>query len=132
MSELIKVLGHARRLNSATKELSVDELKEIKNKLQKIIDQRIAAEEEALRKEQEKKKKIEDIKKQLAADGIDLDELLAESTEKVVKKRAPRPPKYEITDDSGKKVTWTGQGRMPNVFKEKVEAGISIDTFLIK
>lgn len=132
MSDFVKVLSHARRLNSATKDLSVAELKDIQNKLQKIIEKRIVAEEESLRKEAEKKKKIEDIKKQLAADGINIDELLTEGSEKVTKKRAPRPPKYEITNDEGKKITWTGQGRMPNVFKEKVAEGVSIDTFLIK
>lgn len=132
MSDFVKVLSHARRLNSATKNLSVAELKDIQSKLEKIIEKRIVAEEDSRRKDAEKKKKIEDIKKQLAADGIDIDELLTEGTEKVAKKRAPRPPKYEITNNEGKKITWTGQGRMPNVFKEKVAEGISIDTFLIK
>jgi DNA-binding protein H-NS len=132
MSDFVKVLSHARRLNSATKSLSVAELKDIQSKLEKIIEKRIAAEEDSIRKEAEKQKKIEDIKKQLAADGINLNELLTEGTGKVAKKRAPRPPKYEITNAEGDKITWTGQGRMPNVFKEKVTEGISIDTFLIK
>jgi DNA-binding protein H-NS len=132
MNDFVKILRHARRLNSATKSLSVAELKDIQNKLETIIEKRIVAEEDLLRNEAEKKKKIEDIKKQLAADGINLNELLTESTEKVTKKRAPRPPKYAITNEEGKKITWTGQGRMPNVFKEKVAEGVSIDTFLIK
>lgn len=132
MTDFVKVLSHARRLSSATKSLTVAELKDIQEKLQAIIEKRIVAEEEAQRQNAEKLKKIEDIKKQLAADGIRIDELISEETEKVAKKRAPRPPKYSITDDSGKEITWTGQGRMPNVFKAKVDSGISIDTFLIK
>jgi DNA-binding protein H-NS len=67
----------------------------------------------------------------LAADGIEPDELLDEAGAKKGK-RATRPPKYEIKDEKGKTVTWTGQGRMPNVFKARIEAGESIDSFLIK
>ena len=31
----------------------------------------------------------------------------------------------------GEHITWTGQGRMPNVFKVRIEAGETLDTFLI-
>lgn len=50
----------------------------------------------------------------LASDGINPDELLAAVVEKTGK-RAPRPPKYEIWNEAGERITWTGQGRMPNV-----------------
>ena len=132
MSELHKVLTHARRLNSATKELSVSELEGIKDKLEKIIEQRIVAEEKARKKDAAKIEKIERYKKILAEDGINPEDLITEGIEKPVKKRAPRPPKYAITTDDGKEITWTGQGRMPNAFKAKVDKGVSIDTFLIK
>lgn len=130
MSEFLKVLCHARRLSSATKTLSVEQLKDIQSKLEKIIDNRIIEEKENKEKEAEKLKKIEKYKEMLAADGIDPDELVHEVAEKPAK-RAPRPPKYEITVN-GERVTWTGQGRMPNVFKTEVEAGKSLDSYLIK
>ena len=66
----------------------------------------------------------------LAADGIDPDELLDGSSDKQ-SKRALRQPKYEIWSEAGEHITWTGQGRMPNVFKARIEAGESLDTFLI-
>lgn len=130
MSDFLKVLCHARRLNSATKSLSVGQLEDIKTKLEKIIKDRIAAEEKNKQEEAEKLKKIEKYKEMLAADGIDPDELVHEMPEKPAK-RAPRPPKYEIVVD-GERITWTGQGRMPNVFKKEVDAGKSLDSFLIK
>ncbi|MFV0437115.1 MAG: H-NS family nucleoid-associated regulatory protein [Desulfopila sp.] len=130
MEDFLQIIGHARRLKSATKKLSVNELTDIMAKLQKIIDDRLAAEEKIRQEEAEKIEKIEKYREMLAVDGIALDELVAESTGKR-EKRAPRPPKYEIIDDNGKRVTWTGQGRMPNVFKERVDAGDSIDSFLI-
>ncbi len=132
MDSVVKVLSHSRRLNSATKKLSLQELYNIKEKLEKIIEQRLEAEKEAKKKNAEKAKKIKEYKKMLAKDGINLDELLRENGEKNGRKRAPRPPKYKITDDNGKITTWTGQGRMPNVFKKQVDAGVSIEKFLIK
>jgi DNA-binding protein H-NS len=66
----------------------------------------------------------------LAKDGIDPNELQETDFYKQAK-RAPRKPKYELWNEFGKHITWTGQGRMPNVFKERIEGGESIDTFLI-
>ncbi len=132
MTDIVKVLTHARRLNSATKTLSIEALQSVYTKLGNIIEQRIEAEKEANKLETEKLEKIKKYRQMMAEDGIDPNDLVAEEADKPVKKRAPRPPKYEIVDDNGNKVTWTGQGRMPNVFKSKVDAGVSIDTFLIK
>ena len=129
MSDFLTILCHARRLKSATKSLSVGQLEDIKTKLEAIIKSRIAEEEEGKKKQAEKQKKIEKYKEMLAADGIAPDELSDETVEKPGK-RAPRPPKYAIVVD-GERITWTGQGRMPNVFKKEVEAGKSIDSFLI-
>ena len=91
---------------------------------------------ESLRKKQlrlenaEKIEKINKYKELLAADGIDPNELLEESSEKG-NKRTPRQPKYEIWNEAGERITWTGQGRIPNVFKARIEAGETLETFLI-
>lgn len=131
MEDFAQIIGHARRFKKATNSLSIDELVEVKAKLEKIIEDRIASAAEEKKKNAAKIEKIEKYRQMLAADGIDPDELVSEAPVKKGK-RAPRPPKYEIMDESGKKVTWTGQGRMPNVFKAKVDSGESIDNFLIK
>ncbi len=36
-----------------------------------------------------------------------------------------------IIRDREKELTWSGQGRMPNVFREQIKAGKSIDDYLI-
>lgn len=131
MEEFIKIITHARRFKSTTKELTVEELQEVKDKLEKIIEDRMAGEVEDKRKEAEKIEKIENYRKMMAADGIDPEELVGEFAVKPGK-RAPRPPKYEIWDEAGERITWTGQGRMPNIFKAKVDAGEPIEKFLIK
>jgi DNA-binding protein H-NS len=105
-------------------------LEEVKSKLQKIIDDRIAEEEAEKIENAERFEKIRKYRELLAADGIDPDELQDGTTEKLGK-RAPRQPKYEIWNEAGEHITWTGQGRMPNVFKVRIDAGESLDTFLI-
>ena len=131
MTDFIRIATHSRRLNSAVKELSIEQLEEIKSKLQTIIDERIAEEEAVKQGNAERIKKIRKYKEMLAADGIDLFELATELTLGDPKKRAPRQPKYEVWNEAGERITWTGQGRMPNIFKAKIEAGEPLDTFLI-
>lgn len=131
MEEFLKIITHARRFKSATKDLDVDQLQDVKGKLEKIIEDRMAEEVEAKQKDAEKLEKIEKIRQLMAADGIDPEELVGESIAKP-SKRAPRPPKYEILNEAGERITWTGQGRMPKVFKARVDAGEPIENFLIK
>ena len=131
VTDFIRIATHSRRLNSAVKELSIEQLEEIKSKLQTIIDERIAEEEAVKQGNAERIKKIRKYKEMLAADGIDLFELATELTLGDPKKRAPRQPKYEVWNEAGERITWTGQGRMPNIFKAKIEAGEPLDTFLI-
>ncbi len=132
MNDFLRIITHARRFKSAIKELGIEQLEEVKIKLQKIIDDRIAEEEAAKIENAERNEKIRKYRESLAADGIDPDELLQDggSSEKQGK-RAQRQPKYEIWNEAGEHVTWTGQGRMPNVFKARLATGESIDTFLI-
>lgn len=131
MEEFLKILMHARRFKSSTKELTIEELQDVRGKLEKIIEERIAGEVEEKRRNAEKIEKIEKYREMITADGIELGEIVGESAA-TPGKRAPRQPKYEIWNEAGERITWTGQGRMPNIFKAKVEAGESIENFLIK
>ncbi len=130
MSEFTAVLCHARRFKSAVKELSVEQLEDVKVKLEKIIIDRAEELKEQRKEEAERMEKIKKIQEMLEADGIDINELQASPVKKTAK-RAPRAPKYAINNDAGERVTWTGQGRMPNVFKHQLEKGKKIEDFLI-
>ena len=131
MNDFLRIITHARRFKSAVKEIGVEQLEEVKIKLQKIIDDRIAEEEAARIENAEKIEKIRKYKELLAEDGIAPEDLLDESSGQQQGKRAPRQPKYEIWSEKGEHITWTGQGRMPNVFKARIEAGETLDTFSI-
>ena len=128
MSDFLETISHAKRLNSALKDVSTEELGNLVAKLEKIIEARAAKEAAALAAEAERLEKIEELKKQMAESGITPEDLAKVKTATTRKKREPRPPKYTITVD-GNTITWTGQGRMPNAFKN---AGKPIEHFLIK
>ncbi|MBR9727409.1 H-NS family nucleoid-associated regulatory protein [Shewanella intestini] len=131
MNEFINVLTHGRRFKAAVKELSLEELKDVAAKLNKVIDDREVEEQAEAAANAERNERIANILAQIEQNGLSIEDLGDITTAKAApKKRAPRPPKYQITVD-GELITWTGQGRMPTVFKTEVEAGKSIDTFLI-
>ena len=130
MNDFLRIITHARRFKSALKELGVEQLEEVKIKLQKIIDDRIAEEKTAQVENAERNEKIRKLRELLATEGIEPDELLDGSSEKQGRK-AMSQPKYEIWNEAGEHITWTGQGRMPNSFKARIESGESLDTFLI-
>ncbi|SDI55526.1 MULTISPECIES: H-NS family nucleoid-associated regulatory protein [Ferrimonas] len=130
MADFLEILTHGRRLKAQVKELELDELKDVIAKLQKIADEREAEAEEEIAAQAERLAKIEAIRKQLAEDGISVDELNALESASPRRKRAPRPAKYKIVVD-GETLTWTGQGRTPKAIKEKLDQGHSLEEFLI-
>ena len=130
MNDFLRRITHARRFKSAIRELGIEQLEEVKIKLQKIIDDRILEEQAAKTENAERYEKIRKYREMLEADGIDPDELQDGNSVRSGK-RPPRQPKYEIWNEAGEHITWTGQGRMPNVFKARIEDGESLDTFLI-
>ncbi|HLV47799.1 MAG TPA: H-NS family nucleoid-associated regulatory protein [Aliidiomarina sp.] len=136
MSTFIDILTHARRLNAATKDLSVVELKEVADKLDGVIAQRMEDEAELMRIEQEKQVHIDRIRREMEAAGLDAGDILGHAAvnagAKPVRKRAPKPPKYEYTDEHGEHRTWTGQGRNPRPIQQAINAGGSKEDFLIK
>lgn len=131
MEEFIKIITHASRFKSSTKELTIEELQDVRGKLEQIIEARIAAEIEEKQRNSEKIEKIEKYREMIAADGIDLSEIVGDYADMPVK-RAPRLAKFETWNKEGARITWAGQGRMPTIFKAKIEAGESIENFLIK
>ncbi|HAU93611.1 MAG: H-NS family nucleoid-associated regulatory protein [Pseudomonadota bacterium] len=131
MSEFLEILTHGRRLQGAVKDLSVEELTSVQEKLNNIIEKRKEQEAELIKAQQEKLAKLEEIKKQMEEAGIDVADLQDVAETKPKRKSGKkRPVKYKITVD-GETVAWTGVGRMPVVFKDALAKGQSLEDFAI-
>ncbi|MBP6519966.1 H-NS family nucleoid-associated regulatory protein [Shewanella sp.] len=130
MSEFLEILTHGRRFKAAVKELSVEELRDLADKLDKILVERESMAEEEEQAMAARNAKIEEIRQQMEAVGLSIDDLGGVAVKAAAKKHAPRPAKYQIEVD-GEMVQWTGQGRMPTVFKNEINKGRSMEDFLI-
>ncbi|MDX5627197.1 MULTISPECIES: H-NS family nucleoid-associated regulatory protein [unclassified Brenneria] len=132
MSEALKILNNIRILRAQAREIDLETLEEMLEKLTAIVEDR-REEESAIQKEQaERQAKIEALRAKLLEDGIDPTELLAGIPPKAAKaKRAPRPAKYKYIDENGDEQTWTGQGRTPKAIKTALDNGKKLDDFQI-
>lgn len=131
MSDFLDILNHGRRLQGAVKELSIEELESIQEKIGSIIEKRkekALAQEKA---EKEKREKLAAIKKQMEEAGLNVEDLQALATTTQKKTGKKRPVKYKLVDNSGEEHLWTGIGRMPRVYKDALEKGKSLDDFSI-
>ncbi|WP_404402471.1 H-NS histone family protein [Idiomarina seosinensis] len=140
MSDFINIIRHERRLNAALKDIEIDELKNIQEKLARIIANREQEEAEREQQRQLKKIKIAELKRSMQEAGIDISDILEEELgsesltdlkQKTQRKRNPKPAKYEYRDLTGETKTWTGQGRMPKALQQAINQGQSLDQFLI-
>lgn len=132
MSDFIKTLTHGRRLVGAVKELSVDELILVVEKLNKIIESKKEKEQKLAAAEQQKKAKLEDIRQQLKAAGLGVEDLTGVISLKTSKRAGQkRPVKYILTDKDGKQHPWTGIGRMPKVFAQALAEGKPLSEFAV-
>ena len=135
MSELTKTLLNIRSLRAFSRELTLEQLEEALDKLTIVVEERKEAEEADRAALAEQEAKLAAIAEQIAQDGIDVEALISalsgETKTKAKAKRAPRPAKYKYTDTNGEEKTWTGQGRTPSSIQEHLDAGKSLDDFLI-
>ena len=128
MTEFLSTLTHARKFKAAVRELDLAELISFQERLIKLIEDR---EEEVAAKEEmnaERNAQIEAIRKQMVELGLNIGDIGGVKAPKI--KREPRPAKYTI-EVNGETITWTGQGRMPTVFKKELDEGFELSDFLI-
>ncbi|CAK6500235.1 DNA-binding protein H-NS (plasmid) [Pantoea sp. Nvir] len=133
MSDALKALNNLRTLRVQAREIELDVLNEMLEKFSVVVAERreeVNAEQAA---QKEKAEKLALYKEMLMKDGIDISDLadLAQNESKPKAKRAPRPAKYKFTDENGETKFWTGQGRTPSPIKKALDAGGSLDEFLI-
>ena len=122
MQEFIDTLTRYRQAKALLKNQTVEELELITTNLSKILDEKKEQEATLLEEQQDKNEKLAAYKEMLAADGIDINDLVDLVTNTPTTKKAsrtPRPTKYAYTDEDGQSKTWTGQGRTPKFLADK-------------
>lgn len=135
MSDVLKTLNNIRSLRVAARELTLEQLEAIAEKLAIVIEEKrelIKEEELAQARRLEGLNKYKEL---LEKDGISAEELvLLLGTSVETKKREPRaarPAKYKYINEQGEEKTWTGQGRTPYAIQRALEAGKSLKDFEI-
>ncbi|MGY5958029.1 H-NS family nucleoid-associated regulatory protein [Kosakonia sp. BK9b] len=134
MSEALKSLNNIRTLRVQAREVTLETLEEMLEKLSVVVEER-REEDVSLRKElEEKEAKLAAFRQKLIDEGIDPTELLSSlkgQTTKSKSVRAPRPAKYQYTDEDGSVKTWTGQGRTPKAIAKALAEGKKLEDFAL-
>jgi len=135
MNDFLKTLLNIRSLRAALRELSFEQLVEIREKFEEIFAEREQQETKLRKESAERLQKLAEFTEMLRTAGVDPSELVgtaapAKTDGSAKAKRAPRPAKYKYIED-GQEKTWTGQGRVPKAIAEAVAAGKTLEDFLI-
>jgi len=132
MSEVLKSLNNIRTPRAQGRELPLEILEEILEKLEVVVSERREEESSKAASLQARQEKFEALRKLMEEDGINPEELMGAFSSKSSspkKFREPRPTKYTFTDENGETKTWTGQGRTPKDLTEQLSAGKTLDDF---
>ncbi|MGY6030626.1 H-NS family histone-like protein [Phytobacter sp. AG2a] len=134
MSEALKNLNNIRTLRAQSREVSLETLEEMLEKLVVIVEERREEESSQKRELEEKEAKLAAFRQKLLDEGIDPTELLSSlktTTTKRKSVREPRPAKYKYIDEDGSEKTWTGQGRTPKAITAAIKQGKKLEDFAI-
>lgn len=134
MSLTLQNLNNIRTLRAMARELSVDILEEMLEKVRIVVEEKQHEQSEFEQQRAEQQNKINVLLERMKADGISPSDLLG--TERVqagkpAKKRKVREAKYRFIDVNGEEKTWTGQGRTPKAIANALANGKTLDDFLI-
>jgi DNA-binding protein H-NS len=134
MSEILVQLSNIRSLRAHSRDLPLDLLEEVLDKLSVVISERKAEEKALIEQQGERQQRLEALRQMMLNDGIDPNELINSAFQPVRQRkvRAPRPAKYVYQDEQGEKKTWTGQGRTPKSISMSISRGAVLEDFEIK
>lgn len=132
MTDVLKVLNNIRSLRVIARELPLEQLEGILEKVQLVVAEKKEELLKVQQEENERQERIAKYKELLKQEGITADELAGILGSDVVrKKRESRPAKYQYVDENGVVKTWTGQGRTPKAIQVQLDKGKSLSSFEI-
>lgn len=127
-----KYFNNFASLRAFSKEKELSFLEKALENLSKIIkDKKDAIELEKMEQEERERERKALIEK-IEAEGWTIKDLLNESGKSSKRATSKAKNKYTFFDEQGNTQYWTGRGRMPAALKAKIDAGESLESFLIK
>ena len=72
------------------------------------------------------------ILEEIKAQGWNIKDLLNPNAKESKRAKSKAKNKYTFLDEQGNTQYWTGRGRMPAALKAKIDAGESLESFLIE
>ena len=133
-SAVRRVLSNVRSIKAFVRETDFELLLEIKDKLEAAIEDRNAEYEQEKAAALAKESKRQELLQLIAGEGFSVDELLGNEPAKPTRKASTgvkRPAKYVYQLDGVNK-SWSGVGRKPKPIQDALDAGGSLNDFLIK
>lgn len=118
------------RAFSKDKELSLLEKAE-RNLAQIIKDRKEAIELDKMEQEERERARIA-ILEEIKTQGWNIKDLLNPNAKESKRAKSKAKNKYTFLDEQGNTQYWTGRGRMPAALKAKIDAGESLESFLIE
>lgn len=124
MSEALKSLNNIRTLRAQGRELPLEVLEEILEKLNVIVDERRQEESSKAAELQARQEKLDALRKLMEEDGINLEELLGSFQAKSTatkKSRGPRPPNTHLLMKMAKQKRGLDRAVPPKLWQNKLQ-----------
>ncbi len=124
MSEALKSLNNIRTLRAQGRELPLEVLEEILEKLNVIVDERRQEESSKAAELQARQEKLDALRKLMEEDGINLEELLGSFQAKSTatkKSREPRPPNTHLLMKMAKQKRGLDRAVPPKLWQNKLQ-----------
>ncbi|MEG7665017.1 H-NS family nucleoid-associated regulatory protein [Hafnia paralvei] len=130
-----KVLSNQRSIRAFVRECDYEWLVEACEKLNAATQEKRSDYEAELKQREERERKRQELLALIQEEGFDVESLINPtlSTKTKGKKKStgvPRKAKYQYVEN-GETKTWAGVGRKPKFIADALEAGRSLDEFLI-
>ncbi len=129
-----RILTNIRSVRVFARETDFEQLLEMQEKLNAVIEERREDAEREAAEREEREKKRQELLQLIAGEGFSPEQLLGltDDAPKSRKSKLPKaPPKYQF-EENGEVKFWSGRGRSPKPIAEALEAGRSLEDFLIQ
>lgn len=134
----LKLLLNVRSLRAFVRESDYEQLLDAHAKLGSLLEERKAEYEQEKREAEAKEQARLELIKLIAEQGFDPETITIpvglsnQGKKKSKTTRTPRKPKYQFKDENGETVYWSGNGKKPLVLQKLLDAGHTVEEFLIE